>query len=38
MSISDEMYKTLEKERTERQLDTIQEVIRLILSEHIKNK
>jgi len=38
MSISDAMHEALEKERKKRKLSTIQETIRLILSDYLKEK
>ena len=36
VSIPDEMEKALEKERKERMLETVPEVIRVILSEYLR--
>jgi len=38
MSIPDEMHRALEKERAKRKLGTIQETIRFILAEYLKEK
>jgi len=38
MSIPDEMYIALEKERKRRKLGTIQEVIRFIIADYFKEK
>ena len=38
MSLSDAMYEVIDREREERKLGTIQETIRVILSEYVKAK
>jgi len=38
VSIPDEMQRALEKERKERMLETLPEVIRVILSEYLRKK
>lgn len=38
ISIPDEMYKALEKERERRRLGTVQEVIRFIIADYLKEK
>ena len=38
MSIPDAMYAALEKERQKRKLGTIQELIRFIIAEYLKEK
>jgi len=38
MSIPDAMYAALEKERQKRKLGTIQEIIRFIIAEYLKEK
>jgi len=38
MSLPEEMYLALEKERRKRKLGTIQELIRFIIAEHLKEK
>lgn len=38
MSTPDSMYQALEKEREKRKLGTIQETIRFILAEYLKEK
>jgi len=38
MSIPNSMYEALEKERKKRRLGTIQETIRFILAEYLKEK
>ncbi|MEM2146305.1 MAG: ribbon-helix-helix protein, CopG family [Candidatus Jordarchaeaceae archaeon] len=38
MSISEDMYAALEKERQKRKLRTIQEIIRFLLAEYLKEK
>ena len=38
LSLPEEMVKVLENERKERYLETIPETIRVILSDHLRNK
>ena len=38
LSLPEEMVKVLENERKERYLETIAETIRVILSDHLRNK
>jgi metal-responsive CopG/Arc/MetJ family transcriptional regulator len=38
MSVSDEMYQDLEKERKDRRLETVQEVTRQIVSDYLRQK
>ena len=38
MSVSEEMYQELEKERKLRRLETIQEVGRQIIADYLKNR
>ena len=38
LSLLEEMVKVLENERKERYLETIPETIRVILSDHLRNK
>lgn len=38
MSIPDEMYAALEKEREKRKLGTIQELIRFIIADYLKKE
>jgi metal-responsive CopG/Arc/MetJ family transcriptional regulator len=38
MSVPESMYQALEKERKKRKLGTIQETIRFILAEYLKEK
>ena len=38
LSLPEEMVKVLENERQERYLETIPETIRVILSDHLRNK
>jgi len=38
MSIPESMYRALDKEREKRKLDTIQETIRFILAEYLKEE
>jgi metal-responsive CopG/Arc/MetJ family transcriptional regulator len=38
MSIPESMYRVLDKEREKRKLDTIQETIRFILAEYLKEE
>jgi len=38
MSIPESMYKALEKERKKRKLGTIQETIRFVLADYLKEK
>jgi metal-responsive CopG/Arc/MetJ family transcriptional regulator len=38
MSVSDEMYVELEKERKDRRLETVQEVTRQIVSDYLRQR
>ncbi len=38
MSVSDKMFEALQEEMNKRKLDTVQEVVRIILSEHYKGE
>ena len=38
MSLPDEMYRALEEERKKRKLGTIQELIRFIIADYLKEK
>jgi hypothetical protein len=38
LSLPEEMVKVLEKERKERYLETIPETVRVILSDHLRNR
>jgi hypothetical protein len=38
MSVSEEMHKELEQERKLRRLDTVQEVMRQIISDYLKDR
>lgn len=38
MSVSDEMHEALEAERQSRKLETVQEVVRQIISDHLRGR
>lgn len=38
MSVSDKMYEAIQEEMNKRKLDTVQEVVRIVLSEHYKTE